>query len=230
MTRRRTLATVGLTGAAALVVGGAALTGAAAATTDDATTGTVVDRVAERVERIAEALGGLVDDGTITEDQADTVAETLAESDALRGPGGHGGHGGHGWPGGRLLALDSAAETLGLTADELRTALEEDGASLASVAEEQGVGRDALVEALVDAARTHLEDEVAEGDLTQEQADELGADLQARVSRLVDSEPAGLGSGGPAGHHGPRGGTVEDRTDSGTTTPSPSASTAALDV
>ena len=144
-------------------------------------------------DRIRDALSGLVDDGSITQDQADEVATTLSDA----GVGGHG-PGGHG--GGRL-ALDTAAEALGMTEDELRTALEADDASLATVAEAQGVAVDDLVAALVQAAQDRLAGEVTEGDLTQEEADQRLADLEQQITDRVNSTdlpgPRGGGHGGP---------------------------------
>ena len=158
------------TAAGAVMLGGLAVAGPALA--DDAT-GT------SAVERITEALSGLVSDGSITQEQADEVAATLAES-GLGGPGGRGGHG----PG---MDLSVAAETLGLSEDELRTALEADGATLAQVAEDQGVEVDTLVDALVAAGEERIADAVADGRITQEEADERLADLEARVTERVES-------------------------------------------
>ncbi|MDP9430700.1 MAG: hypothetical protein M3Q47_18400, partial [Actinomycetota bacterium] len=83
--------------AGALTLTGVAVAVPALADTDpaDGTSTSVVDRVRD-------ALSGLVDDGSITREQADEVASTLGAT----GFGGHGGHGGHG--GGR--GLDAAAE------------------------------------------------------------------------------------------------------------------------
>jgi polyhydroxyalkanoate synthesis regulator phasin len=140
-------------------------------------------------DRIRDALAGLVDDGSITQEQADEVATTLSAADL-------GGHHGPGGPGGRF-ALDTAAETLGMTEDELRTALEADGASLASVAEAQGVAVDDLVAALVQAAQDHIAEEVTEGDLTQDEADQRLADLEARITDRVNSTDLPVPHGGP---------------------------------
>lgn len=140
---------------------------------------TAADAVGDRVTRISEALAGLVSDGSITQAQADEVATVLAEQlprGGHRGPGG--GHGGH---------LDAAAEAIGTTVEELRTALE-GGQSLAQVAESKGVSRDDLVAALVAEAEEHLAEHVANGDITQAQADERKADLAERVDELVDRE------------------------------------------
>ena len=144
------------------------------------------------VERITEALSGLVSDGSLTQEQADEVASTLSEA-------GVGRHGGHGGPGGGRVDLEAAATALGMTENELRTALEPRGTSLADVAEEQGVAVGTLVDALVSSAQEDIAQAVEAGELTQEQADERLADLEERVTDRVRS--AGL----PAGERGPRG-------------------------
>ncbi len=72
--------------------GGAALAVPAFAQTADSTTSagsSATDRAAARLTAIKTALAGLVADGTITQQQADRVAGTLAESD-LRLGGRHG--------------------------------------------------------------------------------------------------------------------------------------------
>ena len=151
------------------------------------------------VGRVAEALAGLVEDGSLTQEQADEVATTLEDA-GIGGPGG---------PGGRP-DLAAAATALGMTEDELRTALDVEGTSLADVADQQGVPVDTVVQALVTAAQEHLADAVADGDLTQEQADERLADVTERVTERVQSDAWGGGRGpGGRGPWGP-GGPAED--------------------
>ena len=149
---------------------------------------------APREDRIRDALAGLVEDGSLTDAQADEVATTLAES-GLGGRGGHGGHGGE-----SRLDLSAAATALELTEDDLRTALETDGTSLADVAGQQGVAVDVLVDALVAAQQERIDQAVADGDLTQAEADERLADLEERVTERVNSDAVG-----PSGRGGPRG-------------------------
>jgi uncharacterized caspase-like protein len=152
------------------------------------------------VDRITEALSGLVSDGSITQEQADEVASTLEEA----GIGGHGMH----RDGGPVLS--AAATALGMTEDELRTALEVDGTTLADVAEEQGVEVDALVDALVAVQQERIAAAVEDGRLTQEQADERLADLEERVTERVNSEaPVGGHGHGPGGDRGGRPGDDE---------------------
>ena len=154
--------------------------------------------VADRLTDIRDALAGLVDDGTITQDQADKVAETLEHADL-----GH--HGGpHGGPHGAHVSPDTVADALGISIEELTEALQ-DGKTLLEVAEDNGVTESELVDALVAAARQHLADGVADGRLTQEQADELEDGLEERISSLVDEAP-GLGHRGGPGFGEPRSG------------------------
>ena len=176
------------TAAGALAVGGLAF--AVPAVADDDPSSTTSATSAE--DRIRDALSGLVDDGSITQEQADEVATTLSDA----------GVAGHGWHGGFGGGFPVAAETLGLSEEDLRTALEADDASLASVAEAQGVAVDDLVAALVEASRERIATAVEEGRVTQEEADEWQADLETRVTEFVQSTEVGGPHGGPWGGRG----------------------------
>lgn len=152
---------------------------------------------------LKDALAGLVSDGTITQAQADKVATALEESRPMAGPGGPGGpgRGGHGHGPGRV-DLSAAAEALGMTDAELRAAAEE-GTTLSDLAEQEGVSEDALVDALVAAAKERLAAAVTDGRITQEQADARAADLETRITESLDDpicRPGGRGprGGGPA--------------------------------
>jgi hypothetical protein len=220
-TMRSTLTTVALVGALGLtgVVGGALVAPALSyAATGDATA------IDDRVASLKSALEGLVSDGTLSQSQADEVATTLAEQGPLGHRGHGGGPGGLGGPGGGREVAAAAAEALGLTADELRTAAQ-DGLTLTGLAEREGVAPAAVVDAMVAAAKAHLAEEVTEGDLTQAEADARAAELEARITASVD-EPLRLGRGpgghGRHGHHGADGG-AEDQA----ATPTPSASAGA---
>ena len=166
-----------LTTAGLIAVGGAAVAVPALAATDTTNTATATPD-STQVEKITEALAGLVTDGSITQEQAEKVASTLDAADL---GGGHGG--GHG--GGRDLS--TAATTLNMTEDDLRTALQADGATLATVADAQGVSVGTLIDALVTAGQERITQAVADGEMTQEQADQRLADLQTRVTDRVNS-------------------------------------------
>jgi hypothetical protein len=207
--RPRRLAIFGLT--AGLLGGGAAglaLTGttlASAQTTD--VTGTVTAPAAAPAPKGGwekSVLDGLVAKGSITQAQADEIVAALQAARPAHGPGGHGG------PGfGR--DLDAAAKALGMTGDELRTALQ-GGQSLADVAKAKGIDVAKVIDALVAEFKAHLDQEVASGEHTQAEADQKLADARARIEAFVNgTAPAGgpgfgdHGPGGPGHHHGPDG-------------------------
>ena len=101
---------------------------------------------------------------------------------------------------------ETVTETLGLTVDELQEAREA-GQSLADLATAQGVDVDTLVQAIVDDVEERVAEHVAEGDLTQEEADEKLANAEERVTERVNTAPGeGDGERGPRGPRGPRGG------------------------
>jgi hypothetical protein len=175
---------------------------------------------------IREALKGLVDDKTLTSEQADKVAATLGKSDGVRGFGGPGfggpGFRGHGFggpgPGGRrggagLLGVEgpeaeeAAAKVLGLPVEDVRTALRS-GSTLADLAKKQGKDVDTLVSALVTVAKTRIAEGVKAGKLTQETANQIEKTLEQRVRTVVQS-------GRPA--PGPLGGRMHMKEPSATT-------------
>ena len=156
---------------------------------------------------IEEALKPLVDDGTLTQAQADKVADALIAARPERGPGGPGGDGpGHKGPGGKGgfgmrggAGLDAVAKALGLTVDELRTELGK-GSSIAEIAKAKGVDVAKIVDAAVADATTKIDEQVANGRITQAQADERIAQLKERITAMINGErPAGLPGRGPGG-------------------------------
>ena len=162
-----------------------------------------------RATKIKDALKGLVSDGTLTQAQADKVAETLDQQLPKGGPGfGPGRHPGHG-PGAHL---EDAADVLGLTPAQVRTALE-GGKSLLDLAQEKGVSKDKLVAALVGDAKARLAARVKAGELTQAEADSRLKELTARVEDLVTRkglpergfrhDQRGPGAPAPDGSDGP---------------------------
>jgi len=83
--------------------------------------------------------------------------------------------------------MEAAAEALGMTTDELKAQLQ-DGKTLAEIATDQGVDRQALVDALVASATERIDQAVADGKVTQEKADELKAKLPEVIGKIVDGE------------------------------------------
>lgn len=175
--------------AAGLVLSGASVSGAQEATTTQSESGTDSSSSAtsgttrpDPAEHFAEALAPLVADGTITQDQADAVTAALAEAmpaDGAGGPGGPGmGHGGG--PGGS----EAAATALGISVDELRAAIEQ-GQTIAEVAAASGIDVQTVIDAMVAERAARLDESVAAGELTQEEADQKLADATTRITDEV---------------------------------------------
>jgi hypothetical protein len=95
------------------------------------------------------------------------------------------------------------ATWLGITPEQLRTELHEGtGKSLTQVAQAHNKSRDALIAFLTDQTKTRLDQAVAAGRLTREQADQKLAQFTQQVGQMVDQvHPAG----GPGKPGGPRG-------------------------
>ena len=169
---------------------------AAVAYAQDATTGSsaVWDFGQKVKEAIAEALGISVEKyeetvtaaqtqvleeavsaGVLTEEEADRMQQHLA-SDGFGGP-----RRGHGSRKASLL-MTVAAEKLGMTEAELRTELE-NGRSIADVADEKGVDTQVISDAYLEQTQADLDAQVAEGSLTQEEAD---AKLEQKTDALPD--------------------------------------------
>jgi lambda repressor-like predicted transcriptional regulator len=152
------------------------------------------------------ALGGMAlgqpDTSSAQTDTTDATDSTASATD--HGPGHFGGP--------RIGGLDAAAEALGLTTDELRTALH-DGSTLAELAADKGVDVDTLITTMVASAVEQLDAAVAAGDIDEAHATEIKANLTERITAMVNGEmrfgggPGGFGGGhggapGPGGHHG----------------------------
>ena len=134
--------------------------------------------------------------GTLSQAQADDIKARIQAGNigALWG-----GHGGRGRGGPRVEGLheamfDAAAQTLNITADELRTQLHS-GQTLAQLAQAQGTTEVVVTDAALAAAKTKLAEAVTAGTLTQAQADEKYAQLQAAGANILSH-----------GGRGPRGG------------------------
>jgi transposase-like protein len=127
-----------------------------------------------------------VEAGRITEEQADALKERLESSGDVPLLGGFGPHFGHF---GHVGSLEAAAEYLGLSAAELRERL--DNATLAEIAKDRGKSVDGLTKALVTAGEKRIDEAVAAGRLSKEQAAELKVALPDRVEALVNGEHRG---------------------------------------
>jgi len=152
---------------------------------------------------VSDGLQDLVDNGTISQDQLDSIVEQF-EANRAEGEGPFGGRRGpRGFGGGSEVVTS----LLGIEQDALREALM-DGQTLAEVAEANGVAVDTLVDELVAEKNARLDEKVAEGAITAEEADERRAGIEERVTARVNGErPEGAGEG-----FGGRGGPPADDT------------------
>lgn len=149
--------------------------------------------------RIADALAGLVSNGTLTQDQADAVSKALDDARAKA------------WADRDARMTERRAEvdalvkdTLGMTTEELRQQIAA-GKTLREVA---GDNAEALAAGFVAMVKEDLDAEVAEGDLTQAQADERLAAVQKQVDAWLAGDDTalrgrGLGLLWGLGGHGP---------------------------
>jgi len=149
------------------------------------TTPPVADATGARPDKatmLKARLQTLVDDGTLTSSQLDAVVAALEAARPMGGGHEGRGHGGqnHGGARGekRQERLTTAAEAIGITAEELKTAIE-GGQTIAQVAEANGKSVQSVIDALVAQA---------------------SADLTQRITDMVNGvKPAAPAAGATAG-------------------------------
>jgi hypothetical protein len=104
--------------------------------------------------------------------------------------------------------LDAISSLLGITSEELKTELRS-GKSLAEIAISKGVDTQKVIDAIVAGMTEKLTEKVAEGKITQAQADTMLANVVDRVTAMVNGEhPArafGHAEGEKHGRFGGRG-------------------------
>lgn len=183
--------TAGLVGGsiAGLMLG---MPGLSSAATDDTATPAAIiqqtdepaaDVPAEIGERLRASLQTLVDDGTLTAAQADSVTTHLVENRPDRGD-----HGDRGRRGpGKFARSEVLADLLGLDADDLRGQLRS-GSTLAEIAAANGVDSDTLVEALVAQAVERIDAAVAAERITEDQAADKLADIETRIADKINGD------------------------------------------
>ena len=154
---------------------------------------------------------------------ADKVIAAIVAAGPVGGPLGHRGPGGFE---GRIFGagLDVVATTLGMTTDEVRTALES-GQTIADLAVSKGKTAQDVIDAVVAAATTKINDAVTAGNLTQTQADKLIANLTTIATDFVNDVKLPGGPGFGPGFGGPG-----HRADDGDADDSPTATTAPSDT
>jgi uncharacterized protein YidB (DUF937 family) len=122
-----------------------------------------------------------------------SLPERMTELVNRTGWGEHDGPGGH-HHGARRIALDTAAKAIGISAADLRTALE-GGSTVAEVATAHGVEVQTVVNALVAEATTRIDAAVADGRLDADRAAQIKAELPDRITARVNGEDPGPGDG-----------------------------------
>jgi hypothetical protein len=188
-------------GAAVLVVAGGGGAAIAASQGSSASPETFIESLAEHLgvstdelEEAAKAaaidqVDAALEDGRITEEQAEELKERIEEGDSplffgaplFDGPDLH--YGGPVF----IERFDAAAEYLGLTEDELRERVNE-GHSLAEIARAEGKSVDGLKEALLDEAEESLDQAVEDEELTRARANEILERLRERIDDFVNGE------------------------------------------
>ncbi|MGI9649223.1 MAG: hypothetical protein ACR2OI_11945 [Acidimicrobiia bacterium] len=120
----------------------------------------------------------------------------------------------------RAERQETVAAVVGIPFEDIQAALQDGETTLAEIAAEQGVGLDTLVDGLTAPAAANLAEKVADGTLTQDEADERLAEITERITERVQTPPAdhdrmrskdgrrGPGRGGPGatGGFGPSAG------------------------
>lgn len=171
-------------------------------------------------EAIAEILGISVDDydaaveqaqdqvvdealaeGWLTEEQAELFQWRMDRAPTTRMPGLGPDMGklGHHLIGGGDGLVSIAADEMEMSLTDLLTEIE-DGKSIADVAEEKGVDTQTIVDAYLAQIQEKLDEAVAEGNMTQTQADYRLQQAEERVTDLLHS--TGLGGLRGGGRHG----------------------------
>jgi hypothetical protein len=109
---------------------------------------------------------------------------------------------GFGARGGVKAELSVVASTLGMSEQDLRTALQ-NGSSIADVASQRGVPVQSVIDAVVSDLSSRIDARVSAGSLDSAKADQLKAELPDRVSQLVQRTGfPGRGGAGPHHRHG----------------------------
>jgi uncharacterized protein (DUF433 family) len=152
--------------------------------------------VAAEAERLQQA----VEDGRLTQEEADERIARIEENILERLESGE--RGGPGGPrGSRGSHLEVVAEVLGMTTDEVREAVA-GGQTIAELAEAQGVPLQDVADALVAAKTERLQQAVEDGRLTQEEADERIARMEEDILERLESGERGPGKHGGQGGRG----------------------------
>ena len=208
--RRRQIAVIATAGALAVTGAGVAVAtsgGDDAKQREDAVLSDAAKRLGVEPSKLRDALAAAEDAqidaavkaGKLTQEQADAIKQWRKDSGLVLGPGvarpghhgwGPGGPGPWGGPpgppgvprGGPADVIGAASDALGITPRQLFRELRS-GKNLSEVAKAHGKSIADVRDAIGSAVKKHLDEEVSEGHLTQDQADEI---LQHVTDRLGD--------------------------------------------
>jgi len=134
---------------------------------------------------IAAGLAGAGLVGALVGSPSVSFAQEAGNEDSGGAPGP--GEGGRGPGPGGPASLEVAAETLGITEEELRNELKA-GGSVTSVAEAEGVDLETVSDALIADATARIQERVDAGDLEADAAEERIAKLPDRIADFVARE------------------------------------------
>jgi uncharacterized protein (DUF433 family) len=142
------------------------------------------------VEAISLRIETAVATGGMTRETADQILANLEQivTDVINGtlperPEGRGGR----MEAGVRIVVNAVAEATGLTAQEIMQQVA-DGATLADIITANGGDVDAVIAAAVATATEQINEQVAAGNMTQEDADELIASLETVFTQIVNGE------------------------------------------
>ena len=209
------------------VLGTAAVGVAAFAQGDTGTSGSPFDYVTKFKEALAGILGISVDEydaavdkaeqqvidqaiseGQLTEEQAEKLRSRLDREAVGAGLGRAFGKTDKGHSGFDGVSLRSvAAEKLGMELVDLQTELD-NGKTIAALAEEKGVDTQTIIDAYLAQVKAKLDEKVANGDITQEQADSHLEQAKTRAIEKMNSAWESLERKG--GRHGEMTGSSTD--------------------
>lgn len=145
---------------------------------------------------LGEALDRLVEDGTLTEEQASAVRDVVCDARAERRERSSTEQRGSGRPRSIRKAFDQTAgemaAVLGMSPEELSQA-RRDGKSLGELADENDVDRSQLAQVLVNGATARIDEALADERIDEEKAEAFKSDLDERVERFLDRSSGAQG-------------------------------------
>jgi hypothetical protein len=140
------------------------------------------------LENLDSTLNDLVEDGALTQEQADTVAASLTDDDSDGATGRCAGIAQS-----VRTTIESVSDLLGLEWSEIRDR-RKSGESMAEIAESAGVSRDELIDALLSGVTERLDTAEAGGRITPEERAEREQTARARIEHLIDRHHDDVGT------------------------------------